>query len=212
MRRSKSLQQAIPGLWRILRYFSPYIRKQKTLLSFSAIALIADVGLRILEPWTLKFVFDYVLIETNQFPVIPLIDRLDPVTLLTLSAATFLVITGLRAFAAYWSTVGLATISSRVMTEVRNQLYRHLQDLSLAYHTQARSGDLIIRVSSDASRLQEIMITAALPLIVSLLTLLGMVSVMFWMDRDLTLLSLLTLPLFWLAAQRLSYQSRGNSG
>lgn len=208
---SKPLNQAVPGLWRVVCYFSPYIRKQYGLLIISAIALLADVGLRVLEPWPLKFVFDYVLIQSGQAINLPLFNRLSPVALLTFSAISVLVITGLRAFSAYWGTIGLATVGSRVMTEVRNHLYCHLQQLSLDYHTKARSGDLIVRVSSDASRLQEIMITAALPLLVSILTLIGMIGVMFWMDRDLTLLSLLTLPLFGLAANRLSQRIRESS-
>ncbi|QFS47183.1 ABC transporter ATP-binding protein [Nostoc sphaeroides] len=211
MGRSKPQKKAIPGLWGVLRYFWPYIQKQYGLLLISAIALVADVGLRVLEPWPLKFVFDYVLIRGDRPTNIPLIDRLEPVTLLTVSAVTVLVITGLRALAAYWSTVGLATVGSRVMTEVRNHLYCHLQDLSLSYHTKARSGDLIIRVSSDASRLQEIMITAALPLVVSILTLFGMISVMLWINRSLTLLALLTLPLFALVTNRLSQRIRESS-
>jgi ATP-binding cassette subfamily B protein len=211
MGRSKPQKKAIPGLWGVLRYFWPYIHKQYGLLLISAIALVADVGLRVLEPWPLKFVFDYVLIRGDRPTNIPLIDRLEPVTLLTVSAVTVLVITGLRALAAYWSTVGLATVGSRVMTKVRNHLYCHLQDLSLSYHTKARSGDLIIRVSSDASRLQEIMITAALPLVVSILTLFGMIGVMLWINSSLTLLALLTLPLFALVTNRLSQRIRESS-
>ncbi|MBE9198521.1 MULTISPECIES: ABC transporter ATP-binding protein [unclassified Nodularia (in: cyanobacteria)] len=199
------------GLWSVLAYFWPYIRPQSGLILISAIALIADVALRVLEPWPLKFVFDYVLIRDNPPTNIPIISELEPVTLLTFSAVAVLILTGLRAFAAYWSTVGLATVGSRVMGEVRNHLYRHLQDLSLGYHTKARSGDLIVRVSSDASRLQEIMITAALPLVVSILTLFGMIGVMFWMNPSLTLLALFTLPLFWLVTHRLSQRIRESS-
>lgn len=208
---SKSLKQAVPGLWGVLGYFWPYIRPQYGLLLVSAIALVADVGLRVLEPWPLKFVFDYVLIRGDKLNNIPVIAQLEPMTLLTLSAVAVLIITGLRALAAYWSTVGLATVGSRVMGKVRNHLYCHLQNLSLGYHTKARSGDLIVRVSSDASRLQEIMITAALPLIVSILTLFGMIGVMFLMNRSLTVLSLFTLPLFWLVTNRLSQQIRESS-
>jgi ATP-binding cassette, subfamily B, bacterial len=211
MRTSKSLKQAVPGLWGVLGYFWPYIRPQSGLILTSAIALVADVGLRVLEPWPLKFVFDYVLIRGDRSTNIPVIDRLEPLTLLTFSAVAVLIITGLRALAAYWSTVGLATVGSRVMTEVRNHLYRHLQDLSLGYHTKARSGDLIVRVSSDASRLQEVMITAALPLVVSILTLFGMIGVMFLINRGLTILSLFTLPLFWLVTNRLSQRIRESS-
>ncbi|MHC0063000.1 ABC transporter ATP-binding protein [Nostoc sp. UIC 10890] len=203
--------QNVPGLWGILVYFWPDIRPQFGLLLISAIALVADVGLRVLEPWPLKFVFDYVLLRGDKINNIPIIASLEPITLLTFSAVAVLLITGLRALAAYWSTVGLATVGSRVMAKVRNHLYCHLQDLSLAYHTKARSGDLIIRVSSDASRLQEIMITAALPLVVSILTLFGMIGVMFWMNPSLTLLSLFTLPLFWLVTNRLSQRIKDSS-
>jgi ATP-binding cassette, subfamily B, bacterial len=66
-------------------------------------------------------------------------------------------------------------------------------------------------VSSDASRLQEIMITAAFPLVVSILTLFGMISVMLWINRSLTLLALLTLPLFALVTNRLSQRIRESS-
>ncbi|MEH1863488.1 MAG: ABC transporter ATP-binding protein [Nostoc sp.] len=204
-------KQAVPDLWGILVYFWTDIRPQSGLLLISGIALIADVGLRVLEPWPLKFVFDYVLLRGDKINNIPIIASLEPITLLTFSAVAVLLITGLRALAAYWSTVGLATVGSRVMAKVRNHLYCHLQDLSLTYHTKARSGDLIIRVSSDASRLQEIMITAALPLVVSILTLFGMIGVMFWMNPSLTLLSLFTLPLFWLVTNRLSQRIKDSS-
>ncbi|WP_414751932.1 ABC transporter ATP-binding protein [Anabaena sp. CCY 9910] len=207
----KPKKSAVPGLWEVLVYFWPDIRPQYGLLLVSAIALIADVGLRVLEPWPLKFVFDYVLLRGDRVNTLPLIANLEPITLLTFSAVAVLIITGLRAFAAYGSTVGLAIVGSRVMAKVRNRLYCHLQDLSLAYHTKARSGDLIIRVSSDASRLQEIMITAALPLIVSILSLFGMIGVMFWMNRSLTLLSLITLPFFWLVTNRLSQRIKDSS-
>ncbi|MBD2344557.1 ABC transporter ATP-binding protein [Anabaena subtropica] len=207
----KPKKSAVPGLWGVLAYFWPDIRPQYGLLLVSAIALIADVGFRVLEPWPLKFVFDYVLLRGERLNSIPVIAGLEPITLLTFSAVAVLLITGLRALAAYWSTVGLAIVGSRVMAKVRNHLYCHLQNLSLAYHTKARSGDLIIRVSSDASRLQEIMITAALPLIVSILSLFGMIGVMFWMNRSLTLLSLITLPFFWLVTNRLSQRIKDSS-
>ncbi|WOD37003.1 ABC transporter ATP-binding protein [Nodosilinea sp. E11] len=209
MNRTAPIQQAIPGLWRVVRHFWPDIRPQWPLLLVSGIALLAEVGLRVLEPWPLKVIFDYVLMspQGGRVPWPPL-EALDPVLLLTVAVASMVAITGLRAIAAYWSTVSLAIVGSRVMMRVRDRIYRHLQRLSLGYHHQARSGDLIIRVSSDASRLQEILLTAALPLVSSLLTLTGMVIVMVWLDWQLTLLSLVTFPLFWLTATRLSQRIR----
>lgn len=209
MKKQRSLNQALPILAEVLRTFSPYLLQQKFLLLVASLAMVADVVFRILEPLPLKFVFDYVL-DDNPLPN-PVLAQLEPIWLLTLCAGAILLLTALRAFAAYWSTVSLAIVGSRVMIRVRDRLYCHLQQLSLAYHTKARGGDLIIRISSDANRLQEILLTAALPLIISILTLLGTVGAMFWIDRNLTLLSLVTLPLFTVAANRLSTRIRESS-
>ncbi|WP_035985952.1 ABC transporter ATP-binding protein [Leptolyngbya sp. KIOST-1] len=210
MDRTASLTQAVPGLWQFGHYFWPIIRPQWPLLAVSALALLADVGLRVLEPWPMKVIFDYVLVPTrgeNPVRLAPLAGW-DPAVLLAGAVVAMVALTGLRAVATYWNTVSLAIASSRVMTQIRNQLYRHLQRLSLGYHSQARSGDLIVRVSGDASRMQEVLITAALPLVSSLLTLVGMVAVMIWLDWRLALLSTVTFPLFWLAATRFSQRIR----
>ena len=210
MNQSSPSQQVVPGLWRLISTFWPYLRSQWRLLLVSGIALVADVGFRVLEPWPLKLIFDYVLIPGRSGGPNELsgLTAMDPMLLLTAAAMGFVAITGLRAIAAYWSTLSLAIVGSRVMTQVRNRLYQHLQRLSLTYHSKARGGDLIVRVSSDASRLQEILLTAALPLVVSVLTLVGMIAVMAWLDLKLTLLSLVTFPLFWLTATRLSHRIR----
>lgn len=210
LNRSASLSQMVPGLWQFGRFFWPVIRPQWPLLLVSGGTLLADVALRVLEPWPIKVIFDYVLVPArSQNP--PNLERFvawDPVLLLTVAVVAMVALTGLRAVTTYWNTVSLAIASSRVMVQVRNQLYCHLQRLSLGYHSQARSGDLIVRVSGDASRLQEVLITAALPLVSSLLTLVGMVGVMVWLDWRLALLSTVTLPLFWVAATRFSQRIR----
>ncbi|WP_030007180.1 ABC transporter ATP-binding protein [Picosynechococcus sp. NKBG042902] len=210
MHRASPMTQAVPGLWAVITTFWPQIRAQWRLLLVAMVTLLADVGLRLLEPWPLKLLIDGVLIPAQTQPALSFLGfrNLDPAWLLVLIAAGVIVIAVSRAIATYWNTVSLAIVGSRVMAQVRDQLYSHLQRLSLRYHYQARSGDLIIRVSSDANRLQEILLTAALPLVVSLLTLGGMVGVMAWLDLKLTLLSLVTFPLFWFAASRLSAKIR----
>ncbi|PSN18841.1 protein tyrosine phosphatase, partial [filamentous cyanobacterium CCP5] len=209
MNRTAPLNQAIPGIGRFVVYTWPTIRQDWPLLLVSSLTLLVDVGLRVLEPWPLKVIFDWVLIPAYSGRPAPTHwMNLPPSLLLPLAAISIVAISSLRAFAAYWSTVSLAVIGSRVIGQVRDRLYRHLQQLSLGYHSQSRSGDLIIRVSSDASRLQEILLTAALPMAVSLLTLAGMVSVMAWINLRLTLLSLITFPLFGWTATRFSDRIR----
>ncbi|MGK7953771.1 MAG: ABC transporter ATP-binding protein [Crocosphaera sp.] len=209
MTTTQSLKSTISSLGRILARFWPYLRQEKSWLGFAMFAVTGDVVLRILEPWPLKFIFDHVLIKNQSS--LPVFESISPLAVLTLCALGIIGITGLRAFSAYWSTVSLATVGSRVMIQVREQVYCHLQRLSLTYHNQARSGDLIVRVSSDASRLQEILLTATLPLVISIMTLLGTLGVMFWLDAHLTLLSFLTFPLFIFASVHFSQRIRAAS-
>ena len=206
MGRPQKFQQIWPGLLRIVRHFWPYIRKQRVLIGGALLALFAQVALRLLEPWPLKFVFDRVIVigPTDGKLGISPIDALDPMLLLALSALAVVVIAGLRALATYSSKVGFALAGQRVVSKVRGELYRHLQYLSLSFHTQARSGDLVVRVIGDVGMLREVLVTALLPLLAQVLILIGMVALMFWFSWPLTLLVLATLPLFWVRTVRLS--------
>ena len=97
--------------------------------------------------------------------------------------------------AAYLSTIGLALAGNRVLTQVRADLYRHVQRLSLRFHARSRTGDLITRLTGDVGRLQEVAVTAAMPLVVNTATLLGMVGVMVWINAELALAAIAVLPL-----------------
>src|SRR5881394_481692 len=129
---------------------------------------------------------------------VTLFDIFDPVTLLVIMATTMVALTALRALSGYWTTVCFAKIGNRVLAQVRNQLYRHVQYLSLSFHTKARTGDLVVRLISDVGLLQDVVVTAVLPMLAKALILVGMFALMFWMNWRLTLVALSVLPLFWL--------------
>ncbi len=67
-----------------------------------------------------------------------------------------------------------------------------------------RTGDLVHRITGDVGRLQEVAVTAALPLAGNVITFVGMAGVMAWLDWRLALLALLALPLFLLTSIRLT--------
>jgi ATP-binding cassette subfamily B protein len=193
----------------MLAAFWPYIRKQRLLIAGSMLTLLAGIGLRLLEPWPLKFVFDRVIaLDRSSTSGVAFFDKLDTMTLLLASAIGVVVITGLRAVADYFYTVGFALSSNRVLSDVRNDVYCHLQRLSLSFHNKARSGDLIVRVIGDVGMLKDATVTAALPLVANSLVLAGMVGVMFWLHWQLALLVLVTAPLFWLSTVRVGRRVR----
>jgi subfamily B ATP-binding cassette protein MsbA len=80
------------------------------------------------------------------------------------------------------------------MHDLRRTLYHHVQRLSLAYHDQKRTGDLISRVTSDIDAIQSFVTSALLGVLVNSLTLVGMVGVMFYLNWQFTLIALSIAP------------------
>ena len=200
MAQPRDFKQSIPGLWRVLCHFWPQTAKHRWLIAGSWLALLAEVGFRLLEPWPLKVVFDRVINKMHGAHgyKVTFFDIFEPMTLLVSMAVITVALTAFRALAGYWTTVGFAKIGNRVLAQVRLQLYRHIQYLSLSFHTRARTGDLVVRVISDVGLLQDVVVTAVLPMLAKSLILAGMVVLMFWLNWKLALVALSVFPLFWL--------------
>lgn len=196
---------ALPGLVKLVRLFWPEVRPQRRLLVLGLVALFAEVGLRLLEPWPLKLVFDYVLggakLPVEDTPWLRWLVE-SPGGLLVTAAALMVLLTGARSVAAYANTVWFALLGNRAVAALRARLFEHLQLLSLAFHHRSRAGDLTVRVVGDMGMLQDVAVTSLLPAVGRTLVLAGMVAVMCWMNWQLALLALAPWPLFWLYGRR----------
>jgi ATP-binding cassette, subfamily B, bacterial len=200
----KELKGILPGVWHMLVKFWPQIRKRQLLVGGSLLALLAETALGLLEPWPLKYIFDDVLLsDTNVVPAhrVPL--GLSPLWWLALLAGSIVAIAALRSVASYLSTYGMALAAIQVLAEVRSNLYSHIQRLSLSFHQQFKSGDLITRVTYDIERLRLVTIKTALPFLANVITIVGMVAVMFWLNWELALISIAVFPLFTLTTTRI---------
>lgn len=206
----KNIKAALPKIGQILRRFAPQIRQQQNLLIMSFLGLMAEIGLHLLEPWPLKLIFDYILVDDFKTKIseLPFLAGFTPVTLVTIFSVGLIAIVGLRACAAYLSVYGMALAASNVLTEVRTELYSHIQRLSLSFHHKAKTGDLITRVTSDIDKLREVIVMALLPLIANTLTIVGMIFVMFWLHWELAIIALALFPLFIFSTYRLTKRIR----
>lgn len=203
MPRPKTIADGFPRALQLLRHFWPELKKEKPLIGGAFLALFASVIFRLLEPWPLKYVIDDILtptlMDSRQRP-----DASNfPATWLTLVVLGLVAIVAVRATSDYYRSVSFALIGNRVMSRIRSRLYQHLQSLSLSFHNKRRSGDLLVRVIGDIKLLRDVVVTALLPLFGSVLLLVGMFAVMFFLNWRLTLLSLAVLPLFGLSTVRL---------
>ena len=195
---SKKQKEIISGGWQIIQKFWPQIYKQKSTIAISFAALIAETCFRLLEPWPLKFMFDKIILTGfNVEPIgIKIIDDFGAMGLLTILALAIVAIASLRAVTAYYSSVSSALAATNIMTEIRNLLYNHLQSLSLSFHSQAKTGDLIARVTNDIERLREVTVIAIVPLLTNVFSLVGMLGVMFWISWQKSLIAGSALPIF----------------
>src|SRR4029079_11162059 len=93
-----------------------------------------------------------------------------------------------------------------VSHDLRLLLYQRIQRLSLLEHGESRSGDLISRVTSDIDAIQDFITTALLGIVVNLLTLVGMVGVMFYINWRFTLIALSVAPVLAVVVYRYTRQ------
>jgi ATP-binding cassette, subfamily B, bacterial len=178
-----------------MRLVAPHVRPERALMTGGLVALLGEVLFRLLEPWPLKVVIDAVIKPDAQ-------NQPGVMRLLVLAALAIVAISALRALASYLSTVALSLAGSRAMTRVRAEVYAHLLRLSVRYHSQAKTGDLINRLTGDISRLTDVAVSAMVPLVGNVVTLIGMTAVMIWLDPMLAVIVVAAFPVFFLTSAR----------
>jgi len=167
---------------------------ERRVIGVSVLALIAGVLLRLAEPWPLKFVLDHLLSEEGR----------TRSALIPVAAAALVAVIALRAYFDFHQRLGFARIGNRVLRRVRAHAYDHIHHLSMAFHTRARVGDLLVRMTRDVSLLRDVASTAFLPMVASWLVLIGMLVVVFVVEWRLALVAMAAIPVFLLTATRLS--------
>ena len=198
-KKPKGLREAIPGLRRLLPHVRPHLRQQRLLIAGGGGAMALEVVMRLLEPWPMKFVIDGVIGQLGADLSGPQPENLQQVLLLACLGLLGIVL--LRAAASYAMTVCFALAGNRLLTSVRADAFAHMQKLSLSFHDKARTGDLVQRITSDVGRLKEVAVTAALPLLGNVVTLVAMLGVVIVMDWQLALCMLVVFPIFFLTGR-----------
>ena len=94
------------------------------------------------------------------------------------------------------------------MHDLRAQVYRHLQRLSLAFFTRTRTGEIQSRIANDIGGVQTVVTSTATSIVSNVTTVVASVVAMFLLDWRLALFSLGLLPFFVLLARRVGNQRK----
>ena len=186
------------------------LKPHSKILALGLVAVLGEGVANLLQPWPLKIVLDNVLKSREihgwlngfiQSTVGP-----DRLAALEFAAVAVLAIALLDAVCSYTEKYVTTSVGQWVTHDLRLMLYHRIQRLSLAYHDQTQTGDLLSRVTSDIDAIQSFIASGLLTALVNSMTLVCMVSVMFYINWRFTLIALSVAPV--LAAVVFTYTRR----
>ena len=184
------------------RFIRDLLAPHSKALTLGLLAAVGESIANLLGPWPLKIVLDNVLRERQIHgwlnPFILRISAGDKHGVLLFAAAAALAIAMVGALCSYYEKYFTTSVGQWVMHDLRGRLYSRMQRLSLAFHDQAKTGDLTSRITGDIDSVQSFITTGLLSALINSLTLVGMIGVMFYINWKFTLIALSVVPVLFL--------------
>ena len=168
------------------------------------LALLAVVGISladVLQPWPLKIVLDNVVAGRRLPPWLTgglgLAIGDDKQTILLFAVAAVMGVTVLDSICSYVQSNLMTSVGEWVGHDLRRRVYHHIDRLSLQFYDQQQVGDLINRMTRDVDAVQNLVTTVLMDAIVDMLTLAGMLAVMFYLNWQFSLVALIIAPVLF---------------
>jgi subfamily B ATP-binding cassette protein MsbA len=155
---------------------------------------IIKFSIPLLLPLIIKYIIDDLLPSA-----IPPQEKLNK--LIILMAAAFFIFTVVRAPVEYFRQYFAQWVASRILYDIRNQLFAHLQRLSMRYYNNHKAGEVISRVINDVEQTKSFIDTGLMNVWLDLITIFLTLGIMMYMDVSLTITSMLVFPLYSFAVK-----------
>jgi ABC-type multidrug transport system fused ATPase/permease subunit len=177
-----SWQRTVRRISTLARLLAPY--KRQTILAL--VSLLAATLTALAPPYLAKLVIDDGIRQkdVNTLTIVVLLFALAGVLNLVTSAA--------QTYFTGWT-------GERILADLRNTLFRHLQKLSLGYYERNRAGVIISRLTNDVEALDQLVTDGVTTLVQSTLFLFGTSIILFFLNWQLALATLTVMPLMFVA-------------
>lgn len=162
---------------RLLKYIRPYMHRLMMAILCTVLASACNLYL----PWIIKDVVDKVLVQKDTF-------------MLYVIAISIVVIFIIRGLFFYGQSYLMSWVGQKVVIDIRGEIFRKLQRLSLAFYDKNKTGTIMSYVTNDVAALQTAMVEKAVELVTEGLVLIGSIVAMLWLDWKLTLFTFCTFP------------------
>lgn len=182
-------REVISGMLSFLR---PYRKR----MYLAALLMLMVTGFTLLAPFLIKIAIDQYIIMGD-----------------TSGLGQIVALTGAAFFGLFVATAAqqyiLSWVGQRVLADLREALFRHLQVLSLSYHDTHIVGVTVSRVINDVAVINDLLTQGLISLVGDLLVLVGIIVVMLSMNPRLALLTFIVIPLMMLATYMFSQKAQG---
>lgn len=169
---------------RLLRYLKPHMWA----LIGIAVLLIGSTGMSLVGPYLFGYAVDTAIAGGN----LPALLRISAIML-----ALYVLSAVMNFGYSYWITI----VSQKILRSLRQDIFDHMQTLSMSFFDQNDAGDLMSRITTDVETINRVLSNGLTQILSSVLTMVGIVIAMLTLSVPLTLGMLLLLPLMvWLTS------------
>ena len=179
------------GMRRIFRYIVPYLPHEIVIL----ICVLAITGLGLIPPLLMRSVIDNAIPDKDY-------------GLLNLLVFGMVALPFLSGLISVLQSYLNALVGQRIVYDLRKQLFRHMQRMSLRFFTKTRSGEIISRINNDVAGVQSVIAGTIISIITNFFTVVFTIIVLFIMNWQLALIALIVTPAFVLPTRRVGRYRR----
>jgi ABC-type multidrug transport system fused ATPase/permease subunit len=183
------------------------VRPYRGTLFIILLAMIVQTAMSVAGPWPLKIILDNVVGSHKLRPWLdhllhPILDGTSKMQIAAAAAIAAIIIAALGALAQYIANYYTTSVGQWVANDLRMRTYHHLQQLSLSYYDKHQTGSLLSTITADVQTIQAFASGSTLDIAVDLLTIVGMLLIMFWLNWDFTLIAVAVTPFLLLFVSR----------
>lgn len=181
--------------WALLKRFAGYVSPYRAAILCVILILPLVAACRLAQPFIIKLAIDTHIMT----------GRLAGLENIALGFLGILLIESLLSFLEVYL---LQSVGQKVMADMRSQLYRHVMRLPVPWFDRVPAGSAVTRLTSDVEVLGEMFASGIITIIGDIMLLIGIISVMLWMDLKLSLATFSILPLLIYVAYIFKRQMR----
>lgn len=185
MHKSSIFEEEIAGKaydTRLLKRFVRYVRPYRAAITLVLMILPLVAVCRLAQPWIIKLAIDNHITPRS-------LDGLESIAL------AFIAVLLLESLLSFVEVYLLQSIGQKVMADMRGELYQHVLKLPVSWFDRVPTGSTVTRLTSDIEALGEMFASGIITIVGDILLLIGIISVMLWMNLKLSLVTFTVLPL-----------------